>query len=257
MISLSGKTALVTGAGKRLGRAIALTLAERGANVVLHCRLSVAEAGRVAGAIRAMGRFAWVIQADLSRSEDAEAMIDRAAHEAGSLDFLINSASAFPEGRLVDMTPDEFHSILDVNAFSPFAAARRFAGLGGEGAVVNLLDARVTDYDREHAAYHVAKRVLRDFTRMMAVEFAPSVRVNAVAPGLILPPDGKDESYLDGLAGTNALRRHGCAEDVAEAVAFLLQSDFVTGQVLYVDGGRNLRGNMYGCRGRFGQDLHS
>ena len=124
--------------------------------------------------------------------------------------------------------------------------ARAFGAQGIEGVIVNFLDTRIEDYDRKHAAYHLSKRMLYTLTRMMAIEFAPLVRVNAVAPGLILPPPGKDESYLAQLAHTNPLGRYGDPSHIVEAVLFLVRNDFVTGQVVFVDGGRHLKGKMYG-----------
>ncbi|MCH7709078.1 MAG: SDR family oxidoreductase [Myxococcales bacterium] len=108
------------------------------------------------------------------------------------------------------------------------------------------MDTRITDYDKSHVSYHLSKRMLFSMTRMMALEFAPKVRVNAIAPGLILPPEGKDETYLQDLARSNPLLAYGGPGDVVEAVLFLLQGRFVTGQVLYVDGGRHLLGGVYG-----------
>ncbi len=111
--------------------------------------------------------------------------------------------------------------------------------------VVNFLDTMIRDYDKKHVPYHVSKKVLQDLTRMMAVEYAPKLRVNAVAPGLVLPPLGKDESYLERLKHTNPLQSYGSGEQIAHAVVFLLTNEFITGQCIYVDGGRNLRGAMY------------
>ena len=247
MTSLTGKTALVTGAAKRLGRAIALSLAHEGVGVVLHYRSSEESVEEVAGAVCGLGVKAWMLKADLAASCEAELLVARAIDAAGPLDFLINNASVFAQGRLTEMTAEDVRVNVDVNALAPFVAARRFAGQGREGVVLNLLDARIVDYDREHAAYHLSKRMLFDLTRMMALEFAPSVRVNAIAPGLILPPEGEDEGYLASLAHTNPLNRYGAAADIASAALFLLKSDFVTGQVVFVDGGRHLRGNVYGC----------
>ena len=112
---------------------------------------------------------------------------------------------------------------------------------------MNLLDSRITDYDREHAAYHLSKRMLFALTRMLALELAPRTIVNAVAPGLILPPEGKDEDYLRRMAHTVPLNRHGDAGDIEQAVLFLLRCEFVTGQVIFVDGGRHMEGRVYGC----------
>ena len=116
---------------------------------------------------------------------------------------------------------------------------------GQSGVVVNLLDTMVRDYDRKHVSYHLSKKALHDLTRMMAVEYGPRLRVNGVAPGLVLPPEGKDIAYLEGLKHSNALERIGCPEQIAHAVVFLLTNEFITGQTIYIDGGRHLRGSMY------------
>ena len=247
MISLSGKIALVTGAARRLGRATALALAHEGASVVLHSRTSTNAAEELTDSILGLGVKAWTLTADLAEPGAPESLVERAMAVAGPLDFLINNASAFPEDRLNEVTIENIHASVDLNALAPFLAARRFAKQGREGAIVNFLDARIVDYDREHVAYHLSKRMLFELTRMMALEFAPAIRVNAVAPGLILPPAGKDEDYLASLAHTNPLNRYGAVDDVTSAVLFLLQSPFITGEVIFVDGGRHLRGNTYGC----------
>ena len=114
------------------------------------------------------------------------------------------------------------------------------------GSVVNILDTRIADQDPSHAAYHMAKRGLFTLTRDLAIEMAPKLRINGVAPGVILPPDGKDESWIEKLKSTNPLQDRGSADDVADAVMYLIKADFVTGQIIYVDGGRHLKGNVYG-----------
>ncbi len=242
---LSGQTVLVTGGAKRLGRAVALRLAQAGADVIVHCLRSVVEAEAVAGEIRALGRQAWVKQADLEDAAQAEAMFDRARRAAGKVDILVNSAAIFPQGRLADLAAAELERNLRVNALAPLVLGRALARSGG-GCIVNLLDSRMTDYDAEHVAYHLSKRMLHDLTRMMALEFAPRVRVNAVAPGLILPPPGADEGYLERFKTSNPLQSYGSPADVAEAVLFLARGGFITGQVIFVDGGRHMRGAVYG-----------
>jgi NAD(P)-dependent dehydrogenase (short-subunit alcohol dehydrogenase family) len=144
------------------------------------------------------------------------------------------------------MTADEVMANMQANAIAPFLIARSFAGRGREGSIVNLLDTRMTEYDKAHAAYHLSKRTLFTLTRMMAMEFAPRVRVNAVAPGLVLPPPGQDESYLQRHASSNPLQIVGSAEEVTDAILYLLGSRFVTGQVIFVDGGFHMKGSMYG-----------
>jgi NAD(P)-dependent dehydrogenase (short-subunit alcohol dehydrogenase family) len=244
---LSGQVALVTGAALRLGRAVSEALSAAGAGVVVHYRSSSAEAEALADQLQRNGREAWTIQADLGDADQASSLVQRASNLCGRpLDILINSASIFDPSRVLEFSLEELHANIQVNAFSPLLLCRGFAAQGTPGQIVNFLDARMVDYDREHAAYHLSKRMLHALTRMLALELAPSIRVNAVAPGLILAPPGKDEAYLEALSESVPLKRHGCAEDVVRAVLFLLQSDFVTGQVIYLDGGRNLRGNMYG-----------
>jgi NAD(P)-dependent dehydrogenase (short-subunit alcohol dehydrogenase family) len=199
----------------------------------------------------------WSTQTEAARVSSATLILNATA-AAGPLDVLVNSASSFPSNRLNEMTLQELHVAVDVNAFIPLVLSREFAredshensrenSRANSRSIVNLLDTRIVDYDREHVAYHLSKRMLFTLTRMMAVEFAPHIRVNAVAPGLILPPPGKDEAYLEAQVNTNPLHRVGKVEDVARAVLFLVRSNFVTGQVLFVDGGRHLRGSMYGA----------
>jgi hypothetical protein len=165
---------------------------------------------------------------------------------AGPIDILVNSASVFPRNTLADVTWQDVAENMQVNAMAPLLLSRAFAAQGRSGAIVNLLDTRVVHYDRIHAAYHLSKRTLLTLTRMMALEFAPTVRVNAVAPGLILPPAGEDEAYVQKMVGGIPLQRIGKVEDVTEAILYLLRSEFVTGQVIFVDGGFHMKGSTYG-----------
>lgn len=241
---LDGKIALVTGAAKRLGRETALALAEAGVHVVVHYRSSEEEARDLCRELAQRGVRAWALRADLENREETERLIGRAIEEAGPLDILVNSASIFPTHTLSNVTFEAVVENLAVNAWAPFVLSRAFAQQGRPGKIVNLLDAKLASYDWAHVAYFWSKQVLAALTRMTALEYAPLITVNAVAPGLVLPPPGKDEEYLKRMAETVPLKRHGRAEDVASAILFLLQSDFITGQVLYVDGGKHLQGSL-------------
>lgn len=243
---LSGITALITGAAKRLGRAMASALAAEGVNIVAHYNTSASEAEDLCAQVEGMGGKAWAVQANLADPAEAAQLCRKAVGSAGEIGILINNASIFPQGSLADLTPETLGDNIQINAMSPFVIGRDFAAQGRTGHIINLLDCRIAEYDEAHVPYHLSKRMLYALTRMMAVEFAPAVQVNAVAPGLILPPEGKDVSYLEELAHTNPLNRHGDEDDIVQAVLYLLRSTFVTGQVLYVDGGRNVKGNMYG-----------
>ena len=238
--ALAGSTALVTGAARRLGRHIALTLAANGVNVVVHYRNSAAEAAGLCRELEGRGVRAWAVRADFADAAETGTLIERAATVAGRLDILVNSASEFLPGTAAEMDFDALVRSSRINAWTPFLLGRDFARRAGKGRIVNFLDTRIVGDDPNHAAYILGKRLLADLTRISALAFAPGVTVNAVAPGLILPPEGKDEAYLDRLAQGVPLKRHGSPEDVAAAVLFLLLADFVTGQIIFLDGGRHV-----------------
>jgi hypothetical protein len=238
---LRGKKALVTGAARRIGRAIALALADEGVHVVLHSSTSAGEARDLASEIEGRGVSAWTVQADFRRPPELESLVGRALDLAGGLDVLVNSASIFPASRLEDLTFPGLLESLEVNAWAPLVLSRELARRVGAGRIVNLEDTRIAGFDRTHAGYMLSKHVLAAITRALALELAPGITVNAVRPGLILPPPGEDLRYVERLAGKLPLRRHGDPEDVADAVVFLASSGFVTGEVVYVDGGRHLR----------------
>jgi len=245
--TLQNRTALVTGAARRIGRGIAMALAEAGADVVVHYRGSRDDAERTAEEIRRLGRRAWCLCADLADASQAAGLMAEAIAAAGPVSILVNDASSFPSDTIADASCQDIQQSMQVHALSPLVLARGLAGQDlPAGDVVNMLDSRIEDYDRLHASYHLGKRMLFTITRMLALELAPRVKVNAVAPGLVLPPEGKDEGYLASLAHTNPLGRVGSVEAVAAAVRQLVESDFITGQVIYVDGGRHMRGCVYG-----------
>ncbi|HOM70688.1 MAG TPA: SDR family oxidoreductase [Armatimonadota bacterium] len=238
---MKGKTALITGAAKRIGRATALALADEGVNIAIHYNTSEGEAKNLALELESCGVKAWTIQADFDVQEQYETLIERTLELTGSLDILVNNASIFPFEKLEDVTLDSLIKNMEVNAWVPFVLSRSFKELVGKGKIINLEDSRTSGYDWSHIGYIMSKHVLAAFTRYTALAYAPDITVNAVAPGLILPPPGKDQSYLDRLVGTVPLKRHGEAEDIAEAVVFLAKSSFITGEVIHVDGGRHLK----------------
>jgi pteridine reductase len=243
--ALAGRTALVTGAAKRLGRAMAMALAGQGVRIVVHHNRSEQDAVSLCDEIRWLGGTAWRVQGDLADAEQVERVFRDAVAQAGAIDILINSASIFERDTLWDATEDSILLNLRIHAMAPLTLARLMAKQGGEGHVINLLDTRMTVYDKEHVSYHISKRVLATLTRMLALELAPKIAVNGIAPGLILPPVGEDETYLQKLAHCNPLHRYGGPSDVTDAVLFLLGSRFITGQILYIDGGYHMKGHMY------------
>lgn len=250
----------MTGAGVRLGRAIALRLGQLGAHVIVHHHKSVKPAQAVCREIAKAGGKATAVSADLSRPAEPAALMAQATAIAGKpVRFLVNNASDFPATRLEDLQWADLEETLRLDAWAPFELARRFAqqlpkppkakstkGQARRGAVVNLLDARIADYDWAHAGYHLAKRMLADMTQLLAVQLAPSVTVNGVAPGPVLPPPGQGDEVLARWAKHLPLQHTPTPDDIADATVFLLASASVTGQVLYVDGGRHLGKGVFG-----------
>jgi pteridine reductase len=239
--SLKGKTALVTGAAKRIGSAIALALADEGVNLVLHYNHSVNEAQKLADELKSRKVKSWLIQADFDNPGEVDSLISRSIDLSKSLDILINSASIFQNNTIQNVDYQSLVQHIQVNAWTPFILSREFARLTGKGKIINLLDTRINSYDFNHVAYILSKNMLATLTRMTAIEFASGITVNGIAPGLILPPPGQDQSYLDKLVETVPLKKHGDPQDIAAAAVYLLKSDFITGQIINVDGGRHLR----------------
>ncbi len=240
MYDLTGKTALVTGAAKRIGRSLTIKLAKQGTNVIIHYNNSKEEANTLHDEVTTLGSRAFTIQADLADTTSGKQLIEDALKEAGQLDILINNASIFPETKLQDLKVADLNDILVVNTWTPFLLCRHFAQRVSYGKIINFLDTRIKGYDFNRFPYYLSKTILETITRALALKYAPNIMVNAVAPGLILPPDGKDLSYLEQLKRTVPLKRYGSTTDIADAALFLLQSDFITGQVIYVDGGKHL-----------------
>ncbi len=242
---LRGKRALITGGAKRLGRETALSLAREGVHVAVHHHASELPAQILCRELMALGVRAIPLQADLQNADTLEPLFQAAWEGLGGLDFLVNNASIFPPGRLEEMELEQLHSNLRVNAWAPFVLTRAFwrliRGTGGRGSVVNLLDTRLVGGDLAHAPYHLSKALLGEITSLTALEFAPELQVNGVAPGAVLPPEGLDDAYLEGLTRELPLKRRGFPQDIAQAVLYLLGTTFVTGQVIFVDGGRHIR----------------
>ena len=243
--SLKGKLVLVTGAGVRLGRAIAEGMGRAGASVAAHYHASAAGAESAVSALRAAGARADAFQADLSNPVEAEALVDRVERGLGPIHALVNSAALFERADFIETPVEVLERLWAVNARGPFllaqAAARRMRSRG-VGDIVNVLDIGGAIVPWAHySAYCMSKAALAMLTRCLAVELAPAIRVNGVAPGTVLPPEQMDGTTLDALRARIPQRRFGSPEDVVEAVNFLLAGPrFITGQILAVDGGRSL-----------------
>ncbi len=242
MIDLQGKRALVTGAGTRVGATIATALGARGMRVAVHYHQSRAGADRVCEAIVAAGGAAEPFSADLSDRDAARGLVDRVVERFGGLDLLVASAANFERVEL-DLLDDETldHTLL-LNLASPFALAHRarVALRASRGSIVFITCTSATVPYRHYLPYVLSKGALQKLMRVLAIELAPEVRVNAVAPGTVLPPQEMDAAMLARLAARAPLERIGRAEDIAHAVIYLASAPFVTGQELIVDGGRTV-----------------
>jgi pteridine reductase len=242
---LAGKAALITGAARRVGAAIALALHSAGASVVLHYRSSAEEADALARELNgARPGSAALVQGDLLETAAVKELAHTAAAAFGGLDILVNNASSFYPTPLGDIDEDDWNDLIGTNLKAPLFLAQAAAPALRErgGLIVNLADIHGMRPLRRHPVYSVAKAGLIMLTKSLARELGPQVRVNAIAPGPVLwPEDGIDAALREEIIARTALKRIGSAEDVARAVLFFAsQAPFVTGQVLAIDGGRSI-----------------
>lgn len=239
---LAGRWALVTGGAKRVGRAIALELAARGAHVAIHYHSSRSEAEGTVRDIEARGVRALALPAELSVPAEVYALAARVEAETGGIAVLVNSASNYLRVPFDGLTEAVWDASLDVNLKAPFLLSWKL-GLAmrarGEGRIVNLADWAAERPYRDYLPYCVSKAGIVCLTRALAKELAPEVTVNAVAPGPVLPPDDMAETERAAIVRVTPLRRFGTPEDVARCVRFLVEeADFTTGSIYHVDGGR-------------------
>jgi pteridine reductase len=239
---LHGKCALVTGAGRRLGKTIASALGDAGASLALHYHTSREGADEVARDVRARGAEAYPLQADLDDRAACRKLVEDAESSLGRLDLLVVSAANFERVELEHIDDDTWDRALRLNLTAAFALAHAAAPALArtQGSIVFITCSSATTPFRNYLPYVVSKGALRHLMKVLALELAPTVRVNAVAPGTVLPPDEMAPPDVERLVARLPLARRGAPEDVAEAVLYLASAGFVTGQEILVDGGRNL-----------------
>jgi len=238
---LAGRVALVTGAGKRLGRAVALRLAEEGADVAVHHHASVSDAEQVVAVIEAMGRHAKAITADLGSVEEIKRLVAEVGIGFGRLDILVNSAANFLPGSVISTTEEIWDASLDTNVKAPFFCAQAATPLlrRSKGVIVNFADTSGLLGWPGFIPHSISKAGMLMLTRVLAKALAPDVRVNAIAPGTITMP-GDPPEWEEEFVKLAALRRTGKPEEIADAVMYLVTAEFMTGHVLVLDGGRTL-----------------
>lgn len=243
---ISGQVALVTGSAHRVGRAIALELARRGANIVVHYNRSAENTVRdTVQEIKSLGVDAFPVQADISTMSGTQQLFAAIVAHYGKLNILVNSASIFQKRDLLEVTLQEWEETFAINVTAPFLCTQAAAELMAKntpigGAIVNILDRGAVRPWKEYAHHGISKAALWMLTQTSAVSLAPHIRVNAVLPGPVDKPADNTPAEWEAIGQRNLLKRTGSGDDVARAVAYLVTEGFVTGTLIHVDGGRHL-----------------
>ncbi|MFZ5834847.1 MAG: SDR family oxidoreductase [Pseudomonadota bacterium] len=243
MTSLHPRSALVTGAGRRIGRTIALGLAADGWRVAVHYGSSAADADATVADIRAAGGEAVAVQADLADAASLEGLLPAAVRAVGTLGCLVNNASLFENDRMMDFTRESWDRTLAVNLLAPALLTQAFARQlppGGQGNVINILDQRVWRLTPRYLSYTLSKSALWTLTRTMAMALAPAIRVNAIGPGPTLPNETQNAAQFAQQAGATILGCGAGLDEIAAAVRFILTAPSMTGQMIALDGGQHL-----------------
>ncbi len=243
-MEIQNKIALVTGAGRRLGQAIALALGKAGANVAVHYHTSREGAEDTAQQLRAMGRKAALVQANQEEPAEIQAAVDSTTQSLGPVDILVNSAAIFHRMPFPEVDLEWWDRHLDTNLRGPWlfmSAVAEGMKKRGAGKIVNIIDAQIWSPRAAYLPYSAAKSGLITLTKGLARTLAPGIQVNGVSPGIILPPPDWDKEEIQAALAKIPMRRMGTPEDVAATVVFLVTGpDFITGAIIPVDGGQSL-----------------
>jgi NAD(P)-dependent dehydrogenase (short-subunit alcohol dehydrogenase family) len=236
-MNINGKVALITGSAKRIGREIALELTRRGAQIAVHYRSSMPDATVLAGINGA------AFQADLTDERAVQTMFQGISEKFGGLDILVNSASVFAPASADDTTPDDWDLQMNTNAKAPFFIAQHAARsmrARGAGKIINIADVAGEVIWPGYLPYSVSKAALIAVNRGLAKAYAPEIQVNAIAPGPVLFPDYYTDEQKSAAVERTLLKRAGSPRDIVNAVVFLIENDYITGEVIHVDGGRHV-----------------
>ena len=234
--------ALVTGGADRIGKAVTVHLAQQNYNLVLHYNSSKEKAQKLKEELESIYADITVelLQINFLKDNDFDEIFTELKKKKITIDILVNCASDFIPSGFREKGSELLDKEMTINFKIPYLLTKAFASVYGKGNIINFVDTKVAKNNTVHLDYILSKKLLSDFTKISAVELAPNIRVNAIAPGLILPPEGKDESYLLSLAQHIPLKTIGNLEEILKAVQFILDSNFFTGQILYIDGGERL-----------------
>lgn len=233
--------ALVTGAADRIGKALAFRLAEMGYHIILHYNRSVDKAKTVKEElINKYNIDVQLVSINFLEADNYYTVFEDFKNKGFNISILVNSASDFKESNIQDDGIDTFRHFMTINFESAYLLTKAFTKYYDQGLIINLLDTKVTKNHTRHFDYLLSKKLLASFTQLAAMELGPNFRVNGIGPGLILPPPGKDYDYLDGLRKDNPLHAIGDLEQIQNTLSYFVENKFITGQIIYVDGGENL-----------------
>ena len=234
--------AFVTGGADRIGKAVAIHLAKTGYHLVLHYNSSKEKAEKLKQELQSIYSELEVelLQINFLKDNDFDKIFEDLKKKKITIEVLVNCASDFIPSNFKEVGSELLDKEMTINFKNPYLLTKAFARVFAKGNIINFVDTKVEQNNTVHLDYILSKKLLKDFTKISAVELAPNFRVNAIAPGLILPPEGKDESYLLNLAKDIPLKTIGNLDEILKALQFILDSDFFTGQILYIDGGEHL-----------------
>jgi pteridine reductase len=242
-MDILGKVALITGSAKRIGRETAIELARRGARIAIHHRSDREAASETLALVEAAGGAGYIFGAELTDSADVRRLFQGVEERFGGLDILVNNASIFDPSAIEDMTPAQWDEQMESNAKAPLFVAQAAARLmqpRGHGKIINLVDVAGEMIWENYFAYSISKAALIAVNRGLAKAYAPSIQVNAIAPGPILFPEYYSEEQKQSAIGKTLLQRAGSPRDIVNAIVFFIENDYITGDVLHVDGGRHI-----------------
>lgn len=236
---MTQKAAIVTGGAARIGRSIALRLARLGYDIVLHYNSSGEAARKTENEIKNLGVQCTRVQINMKEPGSGPALFSKIP-ASWNVKILVNNASIFQASDFQDEGEEKLDLHYKINFRSPYSLTKAFVRHSSQGHIINLLDTKVEENHTDHLDYLLTKKLLRDFTLIAARELGPDFRVNGIAPGLILPPEGKEKDYLMEKAEGIPLKTIGDLTQIENAVEFLIKNPFLTGQILYINGGEHL-----------------
>ena len=233
-------TILVTGGAQRIGKALCLNLAKQGYNIALHYNSSSSEAKKIQTTIRKSKRRCEIFQSDLSVAAQCQTLMSQVHQKFKNIAGLINNASIFHPTQFLGSNHRKLAENFAVHLQAPYILSQEFAKTIKKGNIINMLDCNITNVETYHFDYLLSKKSLQNLTEQLAFALAPHIRVNAIAPGFILPPDKTSKFSEKQRLQTVPLRKKGSVDNITQAVTFVLKNSFITGQTIFVDGGEHL-----------------